>query len=68
MVTYETKSGDTFDIIAYEKFGNCKYAADLMNVNRDKLQYFIFPAGIELNLPEISTDETNFKLPAWYSK
>lgn len=68
MVTYTTKSGDTFDSIAFNRYKNCKYTADLMAANRDKLQYFIFPAGVTLNIPEISTDIFQIKLPAWLSK
>ena len=57
MVIYKTKSGDTFDKIAYEKLGDSKYLPQLLKNNPDKLETFIFPAGIEIILPEI---ETNF--------
>ena len=68
-MTIKTKSGDTFDLIAFEYLGNCKYTADLMAANPDKLEYFIFPAEVELTLPEIkTTTTTNFQLlPSWYS-
>ena len=65
MVKYVTKSGDTFDKVAYEQLGDCKYTGDLLEVNRDKLQTYEFPAGVELNLPEISEVEST-KLPNWW--
>jgi phage tail protein X len=65
MKTYTTKSGDTWDLIAFQKLGNCKYTAQLMDVNRDKLSYTVFPAGVALNLPEIEQETTKLKLPAW---
>lgn len=35
-----------------------------MKNNYELLEYFIFPAGIELNIPELS-EETNSNLPKW---
>lgn len=65
MVKYYTKSGETFDLIAFRELGDCKYTAELMDANRDKLNYAIFPADVELNLPEIKVEPTKLKLPAW---
>lgn len=62
--TYTTISGDTWDGIAYKVLGSEYYAEDLMNKNRSKLNYLIFPAGIELALPEI--ENTNGDLDESY--
>lgn len=51
--TYTTVSGDTWDKVAYDQLGSEYYATELMNANRDKVEYLIFPAGIVLELPEI---------------
>ena len=68
MRTYVTESGDTWDAIAYKAYGNELYADRLMSANSDKLAYFVFPSGIELNIPEetsILADEVTTDLPDW---
>jgi len=64
MDTYTTKSGDMFDLVAFQKYGDCKYTEKVLNANRDKLKNFIFSAGAELNIPDISADKIN-SLPPW---
>ena len=67
MVTYKTRAGQMWDEVAFEQLGDCRYVSNLMDANRDKLEYFVFPAGVELVLPEISTETvTTNLLPAWY--
>lgn len=65
--TYTTISGDTWDKIAYNELGSEYYATELMNENRDKLEYLIFPAGVELKLPEVNgTDgDLDAAYPEW---
>ena len=66
MKTYTTVQGDMWDSIAHHQLGSCSYTDALMNVNQDKLKYFTFPAGIELNLPDIETDELiDESTPPW---
>lgn len=49
--TYTTISGQTWDQIAYEVYGD-EYCCDaLMDANRELLDYFVFPEGIVLKLP-----------------
>ena len=44
---YTTKSGDTWDVIAKEVYGN-EYRADvLMAANPQEIDTFIFNAGVE---------------------
>jgi len=63
--TYTTKSGDTWDLIAYEQLGDCKYVSLLMEANPQHLDVGVFSAGVVLTLPEI-TDESKAKnLPPW---
>lgn len=65
MSTYTTKSGDIWDLIAYEQLGDCKYVSLLMEVNPQHLDVGVFSAGVVLTLPEI-TDENKVKnLPPW---
>jgi phage tail protein X len=53
MRTYRTKSGDTWDKIAYEQLGSEYLLPFLLQENQQYRQYVQFPAGIELNIPDI---------------
>lgn len=65
MKTYTTKSGDTFDLIAYNELGSCKFVEALINANRKYCDVYIFDAGIELNIPDVTAEKKAKKLPAW---
>lgn len=60
---YKTKSGDSWDLIAHEQLGSSRYTPELMKANRDKLEYFTFPAGVELKMPEV--EKKISKKPPW---
>ena len=64
MSTYTTKQGDTWDGIAYSELGSCKHVSALMRRNGKHLHYLSFPAGIELELPELE-DRPDAALPPW---
>lgn len=68
MGSYTTVNGQTWDQIAFEVYGNEYYCGKLMDANRDKLEYFVFPDGIVLKLPSqdsmIST-EVPSDYPLW---
>ena len=55
MGTYTTASGQTWDQIAHEIYGDEYYCDRLMDANRDLLEYFVFPAGIVLAVPDRSS-------------
>ena len=61
--TYETMQGDTWDKIAYQAYGDEKYAGYLMENNRLLLEYLVIQAG-SLATPEL-TDEVDEDLPIW---
>lgn len=68
MRRYITVQGQTWDQIAYELYGNEYMCDKLMDLNRDKLDYLVFPAGIELVAPDkelviIETVPSDY--PAW---
>lgn len=50
--TYTTVSGQTWDQIALEVYGEEHYCDRLMAANRDMLNVFVFPDGIVLTLPD----------------
>lgn len=64
MSTYTTKQGDMWDSIAYLQLGGVNHADKLMNANPGYLDYFIFPAGIELDIPAVSTTIKG-SMPPW---
>lgn len=64
--TYTTVSGDTWDIIAKEVYGDESYTSYLMNNNQEKIDYFIFPAGVELVIKELPAESQSL-LPDWRS-
>lgn len=69
--TYTTISGQTWDQIAYEVYGDEYACGKIMDVNRDKLDYFVFPAGVVLNLPEeeyLDGDPAPSDYPLWRAR
>ena len=62
---YTTVSSDTFDIIAYNLYGDEKYAEILMEANFPYLDYLVFPSGIVLNVPEVDDADSEIDLPEW---
>ena len=63
MATYTTKQGDMWDAIAHSQLGNVSYTDKLINLNQQYREYYTFPAGIVLQLPEVSTDLIDTLLP-----
>lgn len=61
---YETKSGETFDSIAWKQMGSCKYTELLINANRQHITNFVFSAGVKLVIPELD-NTTTVALPPW---
>lgn len=64
MTTYTTKSGDTFDSIAFKLLGHGRYTKELMEANPGHLDTVIFSAGTVLNVPDIEPD-TVTNQPPW---
>lgn len=62
--TYTTVQGDMWDRIAFAQLGSTDYTDRLINANLLYREYYIFPAGIVLTLPEIAPD-TDKSLPPW---
>lgn len=61
---YKTKSGDTWDIIAKEVYGDELYTSFLMGNNQQHLGYFIFPEGVLLGIQDKPDKDDDF-LPDW---
>lgn len=51
---YTTVQGDMWDSIAHTQLGSTKYTHLLMQANSHLIsQYYLFPSGVELILPDI---------------
>ena len=64
MRTYTTVQGDMWDSIAYTQLGSVAHTDKLMAANLRYIEYYTFPAGIVLILPEIK-EKVNSSLPPW---
>ena len=64
MSVYQTVQGDTWDAIAYKRLGSTDYTDQLITANLEHVGTLLFPAGVTLRLPEIST-KTSGSLPPW---
>ncbi|MDE7300112.1 MAG: phage tail protein [Lachnospiraceae bacterium] len=60
---YRTKSGDVWDGIAREVYGDEAYLSFLMANNQEYLEYFVFPEGIYLRVEELPEEKNT--LPDW---
>jgi len=63
-MTYTTKQGDRWDMIAFKVLGNENYMSQLLAANKQHREVYIFPAGVVLTIPEI-TEETASTAPPW---
>lgn len=63
-MSYRTVSGDTWDGIAKEVYGNELYADKLMKANPQWVEVFQFPAGVDLVTP-ILEQERDGMMPPW---
>lgn len=62
---YRTIQGDTWDMIAKKVYGDEKYLDYLMAHNFSLLDYFVFPAGVTVNTPLLSSQTQQDDLPSW---
>lgn len=64
MCKYITLQGDTWDVIAYKVYKNERLMHLLIEANLDFISTAIFPANIELNIPEVSKKDL-VVFPPW---
>ena len=64
MATYTTIQGDMWDSISYDQMGSADYVGKLMQLNPKYRNYYTFPAGCVLTLPEVE-EEIGDTLPPW---
>jgi phage tail protein X len=65
MTTYTTKQGDMWDQISYDICDSPAAIIPLMQANPQYSDINIFPAGIELTIPDVDTIQDPDYLPPW---
>ena len=68
MSVYVTEQGDMWDAIAYKVYGDENKIATLVEANPKYRDIFVFPAGVELTVPEIADEEkaeVSADVPIW---
>lgn len=63
-MAYTTKSGDTWDMIAKEVYGDEYHADVLMAANPQHIETFIFGAGVVLATPALEEERDGLQ-PPW---
>lgn len=63
-MAYTTKSGDTWDVIAKQVYGDEYCAGPLMAANPAHIHVFLFHAGTVLSTPPIENQRSG-TLPPW---
>lgn len=63
---YKTISGDTWDLIAYNLYGDEKYMRNLIEANPKLCNVLRFDSGTEITVPDLP-QENRDDLPFWHS-
>ena len=63
--SYETISGDTWDVLAFDIYGSEKLAYLLLRENPRYHKMIFLPAGLRLTIPETPLRKTNAPRPPW---
>ena len=65
MRTYTTQNGDTWDLIAFRMTGSTDHIETIMQANQEHVKTFIFPAGVEIIIPDLESYVDYDSLPPW---
>lgn len=63
---YTTVSGDTWDIISFKNYNDEHYISELIEQNTDHVNTVVFNAGVNIIVPDITTQQQQAaNLPPW---
>lgn len=62
---YTTILGDTWDLIAYKVYGDSNIHSKIKAKNPKYTNFFIFQAGVVLNIPEFENVSVNENIAPW---
>lgn len=64
MGKYITKTGDTWDAMAFYLYGDEEYMQELLAANAEKVNTVVFDAGEEIDAPDLTETDEALK-PKW---
>jgi len=64
-LTYRTRAGDTWDLVAYRYYGNAYRYPPLIAANPHVPISPVLPAGVLLNIPVLPAPSQPQSLPPW---
>ena len=62
---YVTSQSDTFDMIAYDLYGNEYLASDIVELNPEHAGVIVFDAGVELRVPVYGESAEAERVAPW---
>lgn len=62
---YSTIQGDMWDTIAFKVYGSTNAVVQLMEANPSYRHQFVFPAGVEINVPDLPEEQASDIRPPW---
>lgn len=65
MDKYVTMQGDMWDGIAYKAYGSTAFTDRLIAANPQYIEYYLFPAGVVLSLPDVDIFDSAEDDPPW---
>lgn len=65
MSSYTTRSGDTWDAIAYRALGSERYMDLMLDANPEHHYVARFADGVQLNVPALPDLDRPASLPPW---
>jgi phage tail protein X len=65
MWEYETKQGDTWDVLARDIYGSEMLAYLILQANPAYMEMIYLPSGLKLTIPDTPPQKTNQPMPPW---
>jgi phage tail protein X len=65
MSDYTTVQGDTFDIVAYKKYGVEHLWPKIIEANPEYKDVVFFSGGVKLHIPDVEIKTVKEVLPPW---
>lgn len=62
---YLTRQDEAWDAVAYRLWGQERLFMELVKANPEHLDTVVFPAGVELTVPERPVAANALELPPW---
>lgn len=62
---YVTAEHDTFDLIAWKKYGDEMLASLIIESNLDYADIIVFDAGVKLTIPVVEQSNIQQAIPPW---